>query len=136
MASAVPSPARPHVSALSGIFSDVFEHPETADLLGLEIEIHADAAAPYALVVYCEGGCSSYHRVPIKLDGRHFSLSFSERLRDSSGRPDGTDRYRIAGGLVGGALVGELQLNSYREQFRLEHRRKRFGLAVARTPAK
>jgi hypothetical protein len=131
----MPATAHEPGTALSGIFSNVYRSPETNDVQGLEIEFHSQARAPFAFVVFCEGGCGQVHRVSVKLKGNRFSLAFTENLFDSSGRADGLDRYRIEGRRVGRSLVGEFQMNSFRDHFRLTRRAKRFGLAVANLPA-
>lgn len=121
-------------SRLSGIFSNVQLSPITGDMGGLELELHADGPDPYALVVFCEGWCNQSYRVPLRLDGSRFSLTFTEQLVDSTGAPVADDHYTVQGRLSGGSLLAELQLNDYRWRVRLKRSKTRFGLDVAKLP--
>ena len=132
---AMSAPAKVPTSALSGIFGSVQMGPETGDLGGLEIELHPEAASPYALVVFCEGWCNQAHLVSLKVNGSRFSLAFSEPLVDEDGKPVAADQFRIDGQARGNSLLVDFQLNSYRERMRLKRLARRFGLDVAEPPA-
>jgi len=121
---------------ISGIYSNVHLSPETGDLGGLEIEFHAQGPKPHALVVFCEGWCNQWHRVPVELRGDKFSLSFSETLRDSSGSKVGEDHYRIEGRIARRSLIVHLRLNTNQWRMKLDPLRSRFGLDVAHPPTK
>ena len=115
---------------LSGIFSNVEENPNSGDLHGTEIEIHADVRRPFALVTLCQGWCNQSHRVPIRIDGKRFDLSFTEHYVDASGAPVDTTTYRITGRLLGRTL--KIKNSGYcPEDDVLQRKTRRFGLAVA-----
>jgi hypothetical protein len=118
-------------SPLSGIFSNVEGNPNSGDLHGTEIEIHAEGAQPYALVTLCQGWCNQSHHVPVTIKGNQFELSFAEHYVDQAGAPVETATYRITGHLVGRGL--RIRNSGYSPEVDLLKRRtKRFGLAVAR----
>ena len=117
---------------LSGVYSNVFRHPETQDLLGTEIEIHASVRHPYAFVTLCEGGCNQSYRVPVTIVGNRIELSFAEQYVQYPSRlPAEKITYRITGRLSGRTLKVRLQGGAYSSVEWLPRREKRFGLAIA-----
>jgi hypothetical protein len=90
---------------LSGIYSNVDFDGE--HLSGLEIEIHASVAEPYALFVLCEGWCNYYHRVPIKLAGERFDFEYPERVCDRQHSHVEIASERFRGWRTGKAVVVE-----------------------------
>jgi hypothetical protein len=115
---------------LSGIFSNVEENPNSGDLHGTEIEIHADVPKPYAFVTLCKGWCNQSYRVPVRVLGNRFDLTFAEHYVDGSGAPVNAPTYRITGRLVGRTL--KIKNSGYDpEEDVLQRKTHRFGLAVA-----
>lgn len=124
-------PANAQPSRVSGVFSNVWEHPESGDLLGTEVEIHPDAPKPYAFVTVCEGWCNLFYRVPGKISGDRIELGFTEAYVGAAGAPADPVKYRLTGRVTGRTLAVRLQSGSYSEFEQLKHRTNRFGLAVA-----
>ncbi len=118
-------------SPLAGIFSNVALSPESGDLGGLEIEIHPHPSTAHAFVVLCEGWCNEAHRVPVKINGAKFELTFAEPTYDASGATAGEIPYRVSGRLIGQSLLVDLRSGLHVDRLRLTKRSQRFGLDVA-----
>jgi hypothetical protein len=118
-------------SPRSGIFSNVEESPNSGDLHGTEIEIHADGPRPYALVVLCNDWCHDSHRVPLKVHDDRFEFSFTAHTVASSGGLIDTNRYRVVGQMLGASLKIRVIGYAAPDTEVLKRRKRRFGLAVA-----
>ena len=132
LAAALASVATPLIAApLSGVYGNVEMSPDTGDLGGMEIEIHADGPDPYAEFVLCEGWCNGAASVPITVVGDTLTFDYIEQYTDLAGQPTDSRLSRISGRMTAEGLVLEGAGDLAFDPVLLPPQQQRFGLDVA-----
>ncbi len=114
------------------IYSNATLHPETGDVLGLEIAIHAATAVPYAEFTVCEGWCQSVDLVALQPQAKtgHYCFDWSPAVVDAAGKPLPQPRTRVCVQPAGRDLRLEASGGYRYEPQRLKRQAKRFALLV------
>ncbi|MCJ2185347.1 hypothetical protein [Novosphingobium beihaiensis] len=68
-----------------GIYSSVSTHPETGDMLGMEVRFFKRDGEPVVEAVICEGWCNASSIVPVQRTERGFSFRVTERFQSGDG---------------------------------------------------
>lgn len=114
-----------------GLYSNIDLSPETGDLGGFEIEIHADEVQPYVLFADCAGWCNSYYRVPLKLDRDGFEFSYAELTCSEAGSLQLAEPRRMHARVSGEYLILVDREEPGAGRWVLKAAADRFGLEIA-----
>lgn len=114
------------------IYSNARIHPETGDVLGMEIALHTAAAAPYAEFTVCEGWCQSVDLVGLQPQAKagHYCFDWSPAVVDAAGKPIPQAPTRFCLRPAGGDLRLEASAGYGDKPQRLKRQARPFALLV------